>query len=173
MVREALLLAIVAWPALASAARANERSAELVNSFLSFCTPGPPDLAALDAKAKAMNLPVHRDTTAGPATHTKSWLVTLKSGKHELMAGQTHAADGDAVGCSVGAEDANGDDVKQELITSLKLGAPMREIPSSDGTQRITMWEYADDVTLMVVDGTPMKIPGILLMLRRQTKTSQ
>ena len=172
MVREALLLGFVAWPALTSAAHANERSAELVNSFQSFCTPGPPDFAALDAKATAMNLPVRNDTTVGPATRTKSWLVTLKNGKHELMAGQTRGADGDAVGCSVGADDADGDDVKQELITSLKLGAPARDVPSSDGTQRITVWKYADDVTLMVVDGTPMKIPGILLMLRRQTKTS-
>jgi hypothetical protein len=170
-VDEVLRLAMVACLASVSVASASERSTELVNSFAGFCTPGPPDFAALDAKATAMNLPVRNDTTA-PATHTKSWLVTLKSGKHELMAGQTHGADGDAVGCSVGAEDANGDDVRQELITSLKLGAPAREVPSSDGTQRITMWKYADDATLMVVDGTPMKIPGILLMLRRQTKTS-
>jgi hypothetical protein len=163
---------MVACLASVSAASANERSAELVSSFASFCTPGPSDFAALDAKATAMNLPVRNDTNVGPSTHTKSWLVTLKGGKHELMAGQTHGADGDAVGCSVGAEDANGDDVRQELIASLKLGAPAREIPSSDGTQRITMWKYADDATLMVVDGTPMKIPGILLMLRRQAKTS-
>jgi hypothetical protein len=173
MVREALLFAIIAWPPFVSAADASERSADLVNSFQSFCTPGPPDFAALDAKATAMNLPVRNDATPAPDTHTKSWLVTLKSGKHELMAAQTRGACGDAVGCSVGAEDADGDDVKQELTTSLKLGAPAREVPSSDGTQRITMWKYADDVTLIFVDGTPMKIPGILLMLRRQTKTSQ
>jgi hypothetical protein len=171
-VDEVLRLAMVACLASMSAASASERSTELVNSFASFCTPGPPDFAVLDAKATAMNLPVRNDTTPAPATRTKSWLVTLKSGKHELMAGQTHGADGDAVGCSVGAEDANGDDVRRELITSLKLGAPAREVASSDGTQRITTWKYADDATLMVVDGTPMKIPGILLMLRRQTKTS-
>jgi hypothetical protein len=172
-VGEVLRLAVIACLASVSAASASERSMELVNSFASFCTPGPLDFAALDAKATAMNLPVRNDTTRGPTTHTKSWLVTLKSGKHELMAGQTHDADGDAVGCSIGAEDANGDDVRQELIASLKLGAPMREVPSADGAQRITMWKYADDVTLMAVDGTPMKIPGILLMLRRHTKTSQ
>jgi hypothetical protein len=163
---------MIACLASVSAASANERSAELVGSFASFCTPGPPDFAALDAKATAMNLPVRNDTTLGPATHTKSWLVTLKSGKHELMAGQTRDANGDVAGCSMGAEDANADDVKQELIASLKLGAPARESVSSDGTQRITAWNYADDATLMVVDGTPMKIPGILVMLRRQTKTS-
>jgi hypothetical protein len=171
-VGEVLRLAMVACLAPVSAAAASERSAELVSSFASFCTPGPPDFATLDAKATAMNLPVRNDTTVGSATHTKSWLVMLKSGKHELMAGETHGADGDASGCSIGAEDANGDDVRQELITSLKLAAPVREVASSDGAQRITVWKYADDVTLMVVDGTPMKIPGILLMLRRQTKTS-
>jgi hypothetical protein len=163
---------MVACLASMGAAAASERSTELVNSFMSFCTPGPPDFATLDAKATAMNLPVRNDTMVGSATHNKSWRVTLKGGAHDLMAGQTHGADGDASGCSLGAEDANGDDVKQELATSLKLGAPANQVASSDGTQRITVWKYADDVTLMVVDGTPMKIPGVLLMLRRQTKTS-
>jgi hypothetical protein len=173
MAPDLLRAAIPAYLMFVGAAQANERSAELVDSFTAFCTPGPLDFATLDGKATAMNLPVRNDTTAGPNTHTKSWLVTLKSGKHELMAGQTQGPNGDASGCSVGAEDADADDVRQELITSLKLGAPARELASSAGSQRITMWQYADDVTLMVVDGTPMKIPGILMMLRRQTKPSR
>jgi hypothetical protein len=168
--REVLLLAIIVSPALTSAACANERSAELVNSFASFCTPGPPDFAALDAKAMAMNLPVRKDMNMGPTGHTKSWLVTLKSGTHELIAGQAHGPNGDVAGCSVGAEDAYGDDVKQELISSLKLGEPARNTVTADGTQRATSWKYADDATLMLADGTPMKIPGILLSLLRLTK---
>ena len=120
-----------------------------------------------------MNLPVRRDATA-PAAHTKSWLVTLKHGTHELIVGQARGpnSDFDFAGCSIGAEDANGDDVKEELIASLKLGAPTREGASPDGTQRLIAWKYADDVTLLLADGTPMKIPGILLKLTRQTKTS-
>jgi hypothetical protein len=167
-----LRLAIVACLASVSVASASERSAELVSSFASFCTPGPPDFAALDAKAAAMNLPVRQDVSRGATAHTKSWLVTLSHGTHELVAGQAQGPNGNSASCSIGAEDANGDDVKQELIASLKLGAPVREVVSPDGTQRVTAWKYADDVTLMVVDGTPMKIPGMLLTLMRQTKTS-
>ena len=44
-----------------SAAYANERSAELVSSFQTFCMPGPPDFAALDAKVTAMKLAVRKD----------------------------------------------------------------------------------------------------------------
>ena len=54
--RFAPLLCLVCANAGVAPAHANERSAALVNSFQSFCTPGPPDFAALDAKATAMNI---------------------------------------------------------------------------------------------------------------------
>jgi hypothetical protein len=169
---EVLRLALLVWLASASTAFANERSQELVDSFTSFCTPGPPDFAALDAKATAMNLPVRKDVTPGPSAHTKSWLITLKSGKHELIAGEAHGANGDLAGCSIGAEDVDGEEMKKNLVQSMKLVEPARQSVTADGTQRVTSWKYADDVILTLADGTPMKIPGMLLTLMRQTKTS-
>ena len=49
----------------AATARAGERSADLVNSFQSFCLPTP-DFAALEVKATIMELPVRKDSVSPP-----------------------------------------------------------------------------------------------------------
>jgi hypothetical protein len=170
MAPDMLRAAIPACLMFVGVAQANERSAELVESFVAFCTPGPPDFAALEAKATAMNLPVRKDVTLGTAGHTKSWQVTLKSGVHELIAGKVKGPAGDVAGCSIGAENADGEDVKQDLIKAMNLGAPDRTANTPDGAQRVTSWKYGDDVTLILADGTPMKIPGMMLTLMRQSK---
>jgi hypothetical protein len=54
----------------------------------------------------------------------------------------------------------------------MKLGQPSRETATADGAQRLTSWRYADDVMLILADGTPMKIPGVYLTLLQQTKPS-
>jgi len=167
-----LRAAIPACLIFVGAAHANERSAELVDSFMAFCTPGPPDFAALDAKATAMNLPVRRDVSMGTVARTKSWQVTLKTGVHEVIAGKAKGPLGDMAACSVGAEDVDGEEMKLDLIKAMKLDAPDRTANSPDGAQRVTSWKYADDATLILADGTPMKIPGMILTLMRQTKPS-
>ncbi len=158
-------------------AYANERSAELVNSFQTFCLPGPPDFAALDAKAAAMKLAVRKDAGTprqpGQFAHSKSWLVTLKSGNHELVAGEARGPNGEVASCGIGADDVDGEEVRQDLVNTMKLGAPARQSATADGTQRVTSWTYTDDVTLLLADGTPMKIPGIYLTLLLQKKTSR
>jgi hypothetical protein len=176
-VREVLRIALVVCLASVSAAFANERSAELVDSFQTFCMPGPPDFAALDAKVTAMKLAVRKDVGTprqpGQFAHSKSWLVPLKSGTHELVAGEARGPNGEVDSCGIGADDVDGEEMKQEVIKSMKLDAPARQTATADGTQRVTSWKYADDVTLFLADGTPMKIPGIYLTLLRQTKTSR
>ncbi len=154
------------------AAHANERSAELVNSFQIFCTLAPLDFAALDAKATAMKLAVRKDVGTprqpGQFAHSKSWRV----GSLEVVAGESRGPNGEVVSCSIGADNVDGEEMKQELIKTLKLGEPSRETATADGAQRLTSWKYAADVTLMLADGTPMKIPGMLVTLMRQTKPS-
>ena len=127
MAPDVLRVAIPACLMFIGAAHADERSAELVDSFMAFCTPGPPDFAAVEAKAAAMNLPVRKDVSLGAAGHTKSWQVTLKTGVHELIAGKVKGPAGDVAGCSIGAEDADGEQMKQDLIKAMKLGAPDRD----------------------------------------------
>jgi hypothetical protein len=172
MAPELLRAAIPVCLILAGPAHANERSAELVDSFMAFCTPGPPDFTAIEARAAAMNLPVRKDVSLGAAGHTKSWQVTLKSGAYELIAGKVKGPAGEVTGCSIGAEDADGEQMKQDLIKAMKLNAPDRVANTPDGAQRVTSWKYADDVTLILADGTPMKIPGMMLTLMRQGKPS-
>jgi hypothetical protein len=173
MAPDVLRVAIPACLMFIGAAHADERSAELVDSFMTFCTPGPPDFAAVEAKAASMNLPVRKDVSLGAAGHTESWQVTLKTGVHELIAGKVKGPTADVAGCSIGAEDADGEQMKQDLIKALKLGAPDRVASTPDGAQRVTSWKYGDDVTLILADGSPMKIPGMMLTLMRQTKPSR
>jgi len=161
----------------ASTAYANQRSAEPVNSFQGFCTPGPPDYATLDTKATAMNLQVRKDVGSprkeGQFAHAKSWLVPLDGGSHELVATEARGPNGEITACGIGADNVDGEEMKQELIKAMKLDAPVRQIASADGSQRLTFWKYGDDVTLLLIDGTPMKIPGVYLTLQRQTNASR
>jgi hypothetical protein len=161
-------------------AHANERSAALVSSFQSFCTPGTPDFAALDAKATALKLPVRRDVTGpqqqpGQITHAKSWVITLSSGSLELVASEARGPKGDATSCGIGAEDVDGEDFKQELNKAIPLGAPARQTLTADGTQRLTVWKYGDgdDESLMLADASPIRLPGIYLTLMHKIETSR
>ncbi len=173
MLRFAVLVCVLS----ASTAYANQRSAELVNSFQGFCIPGPPDYATLDTKATAMNLQVRKDVGSprkeGQFAHAKSWLVPLGSGPHELVASEAGGPNGEVTACGIGADNVDGEEMKQELIKVMKLDPPLRQVASADGAQRLTFWKYGDDVTLLLVDGTPMKIPGMYLTLQRQTKAGR
>jgi hypothetical protein len=159
------------------AAYANQRSAELLDAFQTLCTPGPPDFAALDAKATALKLAVREDIVAPPqsgrSAHRKSWLMTLADGSHELVAAETQDPNGGVVSCGIGADDVDGEEMKRDLLKAMKLEAPVRDSASADGTQRLTVWKYADDINLLLVDATPMKIPGIYVTLQHQMKTSR
>lgn len=158
-------------------AYASERSAELVKSFQDFCAAAPLDFAALDAKATGMKLAVRKDVgtprQSGKFARSKSWLVPLGSRSHELIATEARDADGETASCGIGAEDADGEEVRRDLVEALKLGAPVRQTATADGAQRLTTWKYADDATLLLADGTPMKIPGIFLTLQRQKNVSR
>ena len=174
--REAWPLLVIAAALVAGTAAAGERAADLVDSFQSFCVPGPPNFAAVEAKAAAMNLSVRKDVGTprqpGPFSHSKSWLVSLPSGALELVASEARGPRGEAAACGVGAEDADGEAVKQQLVRTMKLEAPLRQTASADGTQRVTVWTYGAGVTLVLADGTPMKIPGIYLTLLQQATAS-
>jgi hypothetical protein len=162
---------VVVAPGLACA---TERSAQLVTSFQSFCTPGPPDFAATDARAGQMKLEVRRDTaTQSPVAHTKSWRLVLASGSYELVAAEAHGPKGDAGSCGIGAEDVDGDDIKQELVRALNLGAPLQQSVSADGMRRLTSWKFGDEMTLFLADGTPFKAPGMYLSLVWQKITNR
>jgi hypothetical protein len=173
MARSALPVAVLACLLPANLACAGQRSEDLVHSFEAFCMPGPPEFAAIDAKATDLKLPVRKDVLLprhdGQFARSKSWLVSLDSGAHELVASEAQGPNSKVAACGIGAENADGEDMKQELTKTMKLGAPARQTASADGTQRLTSWKYADDVTLLLADGTPMKIPGMYLTLIQQT----
>jgi hypothetical protein len=172
MAPEVLRVAIPACLMFVGTAHANERSAELANAFQTFCTRQPLDFAALDTAMTRMGVVVAKDVGTprqpGQFTHSKSWRV----GSFEVIARESRGPGGEVVSCSIGADNVDGEQMKQELINTLKLGEPSRETATADGAQRLTSWKYADDATLTLADGTPMKIPGMLVTLMRQTKPS-
>jgi hypothetical protein len=162
------------------AAFATERNTAIVESFASFCIPGPPDFAAIDAKATAMKLPVGRDVSAPQqqaeqSAHSKSWHVSLDGGgAYDLVAAEIRAAQHQAASCGIGAEGADGEIIKNELTAALKLSPPARETTSADGTQRLTMWNYGDGLTLVLTDGTtPMGAPGLYLSMLYRKDSSR
>jgi hypothetical protein len=104
---------------------------------------------------------------------SKSWLVPLKGGTHELVAGEARGPGAEFASCGIGADDVDGEEMKQELIKTMKLGEPSRVTATADGAQRLTSWKYTGDATLLLADGTPMKIPGVYLTLMQQTKPSR
>jgi hypothetical protein len=153
-------------------AHASERTAELVNSFQSFCMPTP-DFAALEIKATAMNFPVRKDSVSPPkpgeSGHVKSWVISLATGQHELVASQARGPKGDLDSCGVGVEDVDGEDLRLEVVKTLNLGPPLRQNWSADGAQRVTTWKYNDD-ELFLADASSVKIPGAYLTLLHQIK---
>jgi hypothetical protein len=157
----------------AATAQASERSAELVNSFQSFCMPTP-DFAALETKAADMNLPVRKDSVSPPkpgeSGHVKSWIISLASGRHELVASQARGPKGDLDSCGIGVEDIDGEELRQEAVKALHLGEPLRQNWSADGAQRVTTWKYNDD-ELFLADASSVKIPGAYLTLLHQIKS--
>jgi hypothetical protein len=157
-------------------AYANERSAELVKSFQTLCASAPLDFTALDAKATAMKLVVRKDVVApqqtGKSARTKSWLVPLGGRSYELIATEARGPDTEAQSCGIGADDVDGEEIRRDLVEAMKLDAPLRQNATADGAQRVTTWKYADDATLLLADGTPMKIPGVYLTLQQQKTTS-
>jgi hypothetical protein len=155
---------------LTSAAYADDRAAQLVNSFQVMCTLEPLDFAQSDAKATAMKLPVRQDLhpppdPAGYYSHAKSWLLRLKSGPHEFTVSETHGPRADIKTCGIGAPDVDADDFRVELSKSMKLGQPSVEKTSSDDKFRNIVWEV-NNLFLMLSDGSPRNVKqGVYLFL--------
>jgi hypothetical protein len=133
------------------------------------CTIKPLNFAAIEAKASAMKLPERRTIKTPPAPSgyynwTRSWLLPLKSGSHELVASETRGPAGLVEGCGIGAPDVDGEDFKATLAETMKLGKPARQEMSPDGSKRLMMWRWAGDV-LTLIDASPGSKPGIYLSL--------
>ncbi len=106
--------------------------------------PGPPDFAALDAKATAMKSSgsqgCERRRKAGQSARSKSWVVSLDSGAHELVAAEARRTRMAMVtSCGIGADDIDGEE--REAGTRQGNEARSRRFvkrASADGTQRLT-----------------------------------
>jgi hypothetical protein len=152
-------------------AAAVERSAQLVESFRAFCTLHLPDFSQLDEKATALQLPARSgENTQLWDSHyqSKSWLVFLSSGPHELAASEAIGPRGKLTICGIRAPDVRGEDIRSDLTESMKLGDPISVITSPDGQQQITTWKLdasSKGITIVLTDNTPLLKPGINLQV--------
>jgi hypothetical protein len=170
-IREATLAGLAL--ACAAGAHADERSAAIVEAFRAACVAELPNFARIDAKAIAENLPVNMDAgtprqAEGPFNHIKSWMVSLATGTHELSAVEARGPAGEVASCAVTVADAQGEEVKRELMKALDLGPAEREAVSSDGARRSSAWRVkvqGEGVILLLMDASPTNGPGAYLNL--------
>ncbi|HKG00129.1 MAG TPA: hypothetical protein VKB15_05850 [Xanthobacteraceae bacterium] len=171
MIRYALLVCALALAA--GETCAGERSAALVEAFQADCVSELPNFTRIEAKAVAQNLPVNIDAGTprqpeGPFNHIKSWMAGLASGTYELSAVEARGPAGEVASCAITAPDALGEDVKQDLMTTLNLAPPEREAVSPDGLRRSSAWRVKvqdQGVILLLIDGTPANGPGVYMNL--------
>ncbi|MBF0609691.1 MAG: hypothetical protein G8345_01630 [Magnetococcales bacterium] len=148
-----------------------DRNASLLNSFQVFCTLQPPNFSALDQRAKAMQLPVLKDLgeskESGYFTHSKSWIVPLKDGPHQLGAAESKGPNGGMQTCGIVDEKADAEAFGKTLRSALKLDDSPKVKLSADGKTRMTLWQnaFGSNTFLMLVDATPISQPGINLLL--------
>jgi hypothetical protein len=158
----------------ASPARANPRSASLINSFEVLCNLELPNMARIAEKAKAMRLRAGPPTNNGPV-HAQTWVVPLTTGPHILIASEADGARGHVTTCGIHASDADGADFARELVATLKLGAPQKETTSADGQTENRMWRMngSDDLMLALGERSRVHAAGIdlVLMYRRKPKS--
>jgi hypothetical protein len=159
-------------------ADAAERNTSLINSFQVLCALETPAFEKINDKAVAMKLPVRRDIgqsrESGEFAHSKSWLITLRTGPHELIAAEANGPQGYVQSCGISAVDPNGEVFKDELVSMMNLDLPSLETVSEDGVTRVTEWKDAFEAgtLLQLVDATPKNKSGVILLyvLREATK---
>jgi hypothetical protein len=147
-----------------------DRDASLINSFQVLCALEPPTFNRIDQKASAMRLAVHKDLGQSQATgqfaHSKSWIVNLTDGPHELVATEANGPNLHIVSCGISAPDPNGAAFKKELVLEMKLGQASSEAVSPDGVLRLTTWTdvFGKGTLLRLIDATPQGKPGAITM---------
>jgi hypothetical protein len=151
-------------------ADAGERSAHLINSFQVMCTIEPLNFARTEERATAMRLPVSEDKRSPPSAvgfsvRSKSWVLPLNSGPHDLAATEGTGPKGAIKGCGIAAADADGTDFRAELIKTLGLKRPAAERTSPDGTLKTDFWAYGPN-GLEIMFARRTDRPGIYLFLQ-------
>jgi hypothetical protein len=154
-----------------TSAAAIERSAQLVESFRAFCILHLPNFSQIDEKATALQLPARNGENAtlwDSHYQSKSWLVFLSSGPHELAGFEAISPRGKLTICGIRAPDVIGKYIRFDLTESMNLGDPVSVAVSPDGQQQITTWKLdalSNDITIVLTDNTPVQKPGINLQI--------
>ncbi len=125
------------------------RTGDAVTLFQQFCLDAQPSLAAMEAKATAMQAVKQTDKTVpigtGRALHQETWMVRRNNEIYQLAGMEGDAAAGlyRAAGCGLTAGEADGAALAQALVTQAGLGAPFRNVPASGQVGASVAWKKA------------------------------
>lgn len=139
------------------------RNTSLIESFEILCARSTPDFDKIDALATAMNLTVEQSIDKRPAARSKSWIVTLSDGPHELVTAESFGPKGHIVNCGISAPDPAGAPFFADLQKKMRLGTPTFE--NFTATGRMVSWKgyFGPNTDLMFVDAEPAHKPGVML----------
>jgi endonuclease YncB( thermonuclease family) len=131
---------------------ADDRSTDLVVAFMKFCTREAPDFERIDAAAHNLDLRVESETgpiqTNGRLRHFKNWSVEDRTGSFELRLSEERrgpANEVEVVMCGVTASDANGEEIRNDLTTALRLDLPTMESVAMNGSEQYVAWRKQID----------------------------
>lgn len=167
MRRFALLTALLLLsPGLAQAA---DRNVSLVASFRTLCTAEPPQFSHIEQKAAALGFAVRQEVgqskVSGVFAHSKSWEVPQSDGPYDLLVAEANDTQGHITSCGISAADADGEGIRQALVSQLRLGQPAAENLSPEGTLRTILWKdvFGPGSVLQFVDGSPQQQSGAMV----------
>jgi len=169
-----LLLCTVVLIFASQPAIADDRSLALSNDFLFFCTLKIPDFDQIDQTAKSLNLAVKKDIhptlPQGQSARSKGWFVGDKTGTYELTAAE--AVNGERVvsSCGIGAPDALGTEMLNDITTKMHLNNPDRETIAPTGKLKTLEWKVSmgeEQMRITLIHAYP-KGPGVYLFITRE-----
>jgi len=156
---------------------ADDRSLALLNDFLFFCTVKVPDFDQLNQTAKSLSLTVKKEIyptlPPGQSARSKGWFVGDRTGTYELTA--TESVNGNKIvsGCGIGAPDAQGSEMLNDITAKRHLSKPDKENILPNGQMKTIEWKVPmgeEQMRLMLVHAFP-KGPGLYLLITREVES--
>jgi len=178
MVKQVSLAALTLTVLLLAAqtAHADDRTSALIRHFDRFCLQKPPNFDRLDEAAVKSAWHVHSDRMPelpeGQKLHAKSWVLEDETGPYEFGISTHDEGSKHSESCGIGVPDVNGAALREDLVKTLKLGAPEKETDSADGTRSLTFWKTTAagaPVTVMLTHDKAADAKGLYLNAYVQT----
>ena len=156
---------------------ADGRTDALSDDFRFFCTVNAPNFDQLDQTAKSLNLKVKTDLrpalAPGRSARSKGWVVGDRTGGYELTAAEAVNGNKTISSCGIGAPDALGTEMLNDITEKMRLGKPDKEVVAPNGQMKTLEWGVlmgSEQMRLTLFHAYP-KGPGLFLFIAREIET--